>query len=59
MDLNKKLEELRRQAEQSELLKTASESAKKVAAEARKRADEAAESDTFKNATAKARSAAG
>lgn len=32
MDLNKKLEELRRQAEQSELLKTASESAKKVAA---------------------------
>ncbi|WP_370610172.1 DUF4839 domain-containing protein [Bifidobacterium longum] len=59
MDFNKKLEELRRQAEQSELLKTASESVKKVAAEARKRAGEAAESDTFKNATAKARSAAG
>jgi hypothetical protein len=59
MDLNKKIEQLRRQAEQSDLLKTASASAKKVADEAKKQAVRAVESDTFKDAAGKARSVAG
>lgn len=53
MDLNKKIEQFRRQAEQSDLLKTASASAKKVADEAKKQAVRAVESDTFKDAAGK------